>query len=156
MGGRVAEKIVYNHLNSGAANDLEQATSIARRMVREWGMSDKVGRIALSSPGSAGPFLGRELGLRTRSIFGQKILGLVDSEVERLVNNAYIKAKTILTDNLELLHHLASILIEQEVVTAEEFQMMLLMFNAKVVDYKVMGDEQNREKLPFQHFPERL
>lgn len=158
LGGRLAEELIYGEdfVTTGASNDIQQVANIAKRMVKEWGMSDKVGRIALSSPGSAGPFLGRELGLRTRSIFGQKILGLVDSEVERLVNNAYIKAKTILTDNLELLHHLASILIEQEVVTAEEFQMMLLMFNAKVVDYKVMGDEQNREKLPFQHFPERL
>lgn len=100
--------------------------------------------------------MGRELGLRQRSMFGQKLLGVVDSEVERLVNNAYVKAKSILTDNLELLHHLAFTLKEQEVVTAEEFQMMVLMFNAKVVDYNVMGDERNREKLPFQDFPEHL
>ena len=83
-------------------------------------------------------------------------MGTVDTEVERLVNNSYLTSKRILTDNLELLRHLASTLVDQEVVTAEEFQIMVLMFNAKVVDYKVMGDDQLREKLPFQTFPENL
>jgi cell division protease FtsH len=158
LGGRLAEELIYGEdlVTTGASNDLDQVANIAKRMVKEWGMSDKVGRIVLSTPGSGGPFLGRELGLRQRSIFGQKLLRLVDSEVERLVNNAYVKAKTILTDNLELLHHLAFTLVDQEVVTAEEFQIMVLMFNAKVVDYNVMGEERNREKLPFQKFPEKL
>jgi len=158
LGGRLAEELIYGEdlVTTGASNDLDQVANIAKRMVKEWGMSDKVGRIVLSSPGLGGPFLGRELGLRQRSIFGQKLLRLVDSEVERLVNNAYVKAKTILTDNLELLHHLASTLVENEVVTADEFQMMVLMFNAKVVDYKLLGEERNREKLPFQKFPEKL
>ena len=158
LGGRLAEELIYGEdlVTTGASNDIQQVANIASRMVKEWGMSDKVGRIALSSPQSGGPFLGRELGLRQRSMFGQKLLGVVDAEVERLVNNAYVKAKSILTDNLELLHHLAFTLKEQEVVTAEEFQMMVLMFNAKVVDYNVMGDERNREKLPFQDFPEHL
>ena len=158
LGGRLAEELIYGEdlVTTGASNDIQQVANIASRMVKEWGMSDKVGRIALSSPQSGGPFMGRELGLRQRSMFGQKLLGVVDSEVERLVNNAYVKAKSILTENLELLHHLAFTLKEQEVVTAEEFQMMVLMFNAKVVDYNVMGDERNREKLPFQDFPEHL
>ncbi|KAL7458973.1 hypothetical protein ACHAWC_011596 [Mediolabrus comicus] len=158
LGGRLAEELIFGQdsVTTGASNDIQQVANIASRMVKEWGMSGKVGRIALSSPQSGGPFMGRELGLRQRSMFGQKLLGVVDSEVERLVNNAYVKAKSILTDNMELLHHLAFTLKEQEVVTAEEFQMMVLMFNAKVVDYNVMGDERNREKLPFQDFPEHL
>ena len=161
LGGRLAEELIYGEdlVTTGAANDLNQVANIAKRMVKEWGMSNKVGRIALSSPGSDGPFLGKELGLGQRNRFGQKLLRLVDLEVERLVNNAYIKAKTVLVDNLELLHHLAKTLVEQEVVSAEEFQMMVLMFNAKVVDYTTFSstyDERNREQLPFQQFPENL
>jgi cell division protease FtsH len=80
----------------------------------------------------------------------------VDSEVERLVNNAFLKAKFILTDNLAFLHHLAKTLVENEVVSAEEFQMMLVEFNAKVVPFEVIGEEKNRDKLPFQDFPEAV
>eukprot|EP00985_Skeletonema_marinoi_P017569 scaffold9678_cov83-Skeletonema_marinoi.AAC.1 len=125
-------------------------------MVKEWGMSKKVGLVALSTPQEGGPFMGRSMGQRGTQ-WGSKIMGNVDSEVERLVNNAYIKAKTVLSDNIELLHHLASTLVDQEVVTAEEFQIMVLMFNATVVDYKTFAsnyDESNRVRLPFQKFPE--
>ena len=157
LGGRLAEELIYGEdlVTTGASNDLDQVANIAKRMVKEWGMSDKIGRIALSTPQSGGPFMGRSMGQRSTQ-WGSKIMGTVDTEVERLVNNSYLTAKRILTDNLELLRHLASTLVDQEVVTAEEFQIMVLMFNAKVVDYKVMGDDQLREKLPFQTFPENL
>ena len=121
-------------------------------------MSKKVGLVALSTPQEGGPFMGRSM-VQRGTQWGSKIMGNVDSEVERLVNNAYIKAKTVLSDNIELLHHLASTLVDQEVVTAEEFQIMVLMFNATVVDYKTFAsnyDERNRERLPFQKFPEYL
>ncbi len=160
LGGRLAEELIYGEdlVTTGASNDLEQVATIAKRMVKEWGMSDKVGRVALSTPQEGGPFMGRSMGQRGTQ-WGSKIMGHVDSEVERLVNNAYIKAKTILSDNSELLHHLASTLVEQEVVSAEEFQMMLITFNSKVVDYKTFAssyDERSRQKLPFQKFPENL
>mmetsp|Transcript_7902 Transcript_7902/g.12261 ORF Transcript_7902/g.12261 Transcript_7902/m.12261 type:complete len:682 (-) Transcript_7902:57-2102(-) len=160
LGGRLAEELIYGEdlVTAGASNDLEQVANIAKRMVKEWGMSKKVGLVALSTPQEGGPFMGRSMGQRGTQ-WGSKIMGNVDSEVERLVNNAYIKAKTVLSDNIELLHHLASTLVDQEVVTAEEFQIMVLMFNATVVDYKTFAsnyDERNRERLPFQKFPEYL
>ena len=157
LGGRLAEELIFGEdfVTTGASNDIQQVANIAKRMVKEWGMSEKVGLIALSTPQSGGPFMGRSMGQRSTQ-WGSKIMGTVDTEVERLVNNSYLTAKRILTDNLELLRHLASTLVDQEVVTAEEFQIMVLMFNAKVVDYKVMGDDQLREKLPFQTFPENL
>ena len=77
----------------------------------------------------------------------------VDAEVERLVNNSYLTAKTILSQNRPLLEHLAKTLVEQEVVSAEEFQMMLVEFNSKVVPFAVVGEERNRDKLPFQDMP---
>ena len=156
LGGRVAEELIFGEdmVTTGASNDLQQVADIAKRMVKEWGMSDVVGLVALSSPQSGGPFMGRELGLH-RTVWGGKILSRVDAEVERLVNNSYLKAKQILTENAELLRHLAFTLVEQEVVTSEEFQFMILQFNAKVYDYKTIGDgdKQHREKLPFQNLP---
>merc|ERR1712071_545035 len=109
----------------------------------------KVGRIALESPQSGGPFMGRSMG-QQETRWGSRIMGEVDIEIERVVNNAYMTAKQVLTWNRELLDHLARTLLEQETVSAEEFQMMLVKFNAQCVPYAVIGDEINRDKLPFQ------
>lgn len=85
--------------------------------------------------------------------WGNKLQNDVEEEVERLVNNSYIVAKSILLNNIDLLDHLANVLIEQEVVSAEEFQMMLVEFKAKTIGYEVLGDNTNRESLPFQDLP---
>lgn len=155
LGGRLAEEIIFGEDNTttGASNDFQQVANIAKRMIKEWGMSDTVGRVALETPQSGGPFMGREMG-QQRTRWGTKIMGKTDAEVERLVNNSYIKAKKIITDNRPLLDHLAKTLVEQEVVSAEEYQMMLVEFDAKVADFKVIGDELNRDSLPFQGLPE--
>jgi len=154
LGGRLAEEIVFGEDNTttGASNDFQQVANIAKRMVKEWGMSEKVGMVALSTPQQGGPFMGREMGMR-RTRWGSKIMGAVDAEVERLVNNSYLKAKQIIMDNRPLLDHLAKTLVEQEVVSAEEFQMMLVEFDAKVADFGIIGDDRNREQLPFQSLP---
>lgn len=158
LGGRLAEELIFGEdlVTTGASNDLDVVSGIAKQMVKEWGMSNQIGPIALATPNKGGPFMGRELGLRQGHHWGSKVMGMVDGEVERLVNNAYVKAKAILTENMDLLHHLAYTLVEQEVVTAEEFQYMLLLFDAKVCEYKVMGNDRNREKLPFQNFPKNI
>ena len=157
LGGRLAEEIIYGEdmVTTGASNDIQQVASIAKRMVKEWGMSDKVGRVALSEPSGGGPFMGLQMTQR-RTMWGNSILGTVEEEVERLVNNSYLVAKKILTDNSDLLEHLSQTLMEQEVVSAEEFQMMLVEFQAQTVDYKIIGEERNREKLPFQIFPDAV
>ena len=72
------------------------------------------------------------------------------------MNNSYIKAKKIINDNRPLLDHLAKTLVEQEVVSAEEFQMMLVEFNAKVAEFDIIGEELNRSELPFQSMPETV
>jgi cell division protease FtsH len=96
--------------------------------------------------------MGKMLGSR-RTHWGQKILGKVDAEVERLVNGSYCKAKEILENNMDLLHHLAKVLVEQEVVSTEEFQMMLIEFNAKTANFELLGSDRRREDLPFQELP---
>jgi cell division protease FtsH len=155
LGGRVAEEIIFGEdfVTTGASNDLNHVAEIAKLMVKEYGMSNVVGPVSLTSPDGGKPFMGRELGVRPRNHWGSKLMGLVDSEVERLVNNAYMKAKHILTGNMDLLHYLANTLNENEVVTAAEFQIILLQFDAKVCEYNVMGNDRNREHLPFKDFP---
>merc|ERR1719512_651813 len=154
MGGRIAEEIIFGEdmSTTGASNDFERVADTAKKMIKEWGFSDKVGAVAVSTPGQGGPFMGRSMGQR-QTKWGSKIMGECDAEVERLVNNSYIKAKKILEDNRPLLDHLAVTLVEQEVVSAEEFAMMQVEFDAKVVDFEVIGEELNRDKLPFQSFP---
>jgi len=143
LGGRLAEEIIFleGGVTTGASNDIERVASIASNMVKQYGMSPKIGCIAMGEP----PSFGR------RSIpWGSKILGVADGEIERLVNNSYIKAKTILTENRELMDHLAKTLVEQEVVTAEEFQYMLVKYRAQTTAFDVIGEERNRDQLPFQ------
>jgi cell division protease FtsH len=157
LGGRLAEEIIYGEdmVTTGASNDIQQVASIAKRMVKEWGMSDKVGRVALSEPSGGGPFMGMQM-LQRQTVWGNKILGTVEEEVERLVNNSYLVAKEVLTSNKDLLEHLTKVLLEQEVVSAEEFQMMLVEFKAKTIDYAILGEQRNRETLPFQALPNSL
>merc|ERR1712151_1412971 len=123
LGGRLAEEIIYGEdgVTTGASNDIQQVAKIAKQMVKECGFSKEVGLVALETPQSGGPFMGRAMG-QQRTRWGTKIMGKTDAEVERLVNNSYIKAKKIITDNRPLLDHLAKTLVEQEVVSAEEFQ----------------------------------
>jgi len=157
MGGRLAEEIIFGEdlSTTGASNDFERVADTAKRMVKEWGFSNKVGLVALSKPDQGGPFMGRQMGMR-QTKWGSRLLGDCDAEVERLVNNSYLTAKKILEDNRPLLDHLSITLVEQEVVSAEEFAMMQVEFNAKVVDFAVIGQELNREELPFQRFPETV
>merc|ERR1712151_633015 len=152
--GRLAEEIIFGEdfVTTGASNDIQQVARISKMMIKQWGMSDKVGRVALEAPSGGGPFMGREMGQR-RTQWGGKIMGNVELEIERVVNNSYLIAKKILLENRPLLDHLAKTLTEQEVVSAEEFQMMLVEFKVQALSYEVLGEERNREKLPFQSLP---
>jgi cell division protease FtsH len=154
LGGRLAEELIYGEdmVTTGASNDIQQVANIAKRMVQEWGMSDKIGRVVLNERGGGGPFMGLRM-LQSQTMWGDKVMEDVEEEIERLVNNSYIVAKTILQENKELFEHLTKVLLEQEVVSAEEFQMMLVEFGAKTIDYKIIGEERNRETLPFKVLP---
>ncbi len=113
MGGRVAEMIVFGHLNSGAANDLEQATSIARRMVREWGMSDAVGPMAWSSQQQV--FLGEDLMTNGRE-YSDETARMIDSEIGLILREQEARAKTLLEKNRAGLDLVAQSLLEQETI----------------------------------------
>ena len=122
MGGRAAEEVVFGQITTGASNDIQEATDTARKMVTQWGMSEKIGPITLGS-GTEQHFLGRDIGLERE--YGEDTADLVDQEVERILNSSYAKAKALLVENVEHLHHLAKKLIENETVAGEELQALL-------------------------------
>ena len=117
MGGRVAEKIVFGHINSGAANDLEQATSIARRMVREWGMSDAVGPMAWS--GHQQVFLGEDLMTQGRE-YSDDTAKMVDNEIFRILHEQEARAFEVLSKHRRALDLVAEALLERETIDGGE------------------------------------
>ena len=117
MGGRVAEKLVFGHLNSGAANDLEQATMIARRMVREWGMSDAVGPMAWS--GHQQVFLGEDLMTQGRE-YSDDTAKMIDEEVFRILHEQEARAYEVLSKHRRALDLVAEALLERETIDGGE------------------------------------
>ena len=113
MGGRVAEMIVFGHLNSGAANDLEQATGIARRMVREWGMSERVGPMAWSSQQAV--FLGEDL-MSSQREYSDDTAKLLDEEISRILTSQESRAREILSRHRRGLQLIAEALLERETI----------------------------------------
>ena len=119
LGGRAAEKIILGDISTGAKSDIDRASSIARSMVMEYGMSDKIGTISYGSDQDGEVFLGRNLG-KGRN-FSEEIGTRIDKEVKDLIDTAYEKAQVLLKDNIEKLHAVAQVLIEKEKIEGEEF-----------------------------------
>ncbi len=117
MGGRVAEMVVFNHLNSGAANDLEQATGIARRMVREWGMSERVGPMAWA--GQQQVFLGEDL-MSSQREYSDDTAKLLDEEIARILTSQEDRARDLLTTHRRGLDLIAEALLEHETIDGPE------------------------------------
>jgi len=113
MGGRVAEKMVFGNINSGAANDLEQATGIARRMVREWGMSEAVGPMAWNSQQQV--FLGEDLMANGRE-YSDDTARMVDGEISRILREQEVRAHEVLTKHRAGLDLIAARLLEEETI----------------------------------------
>lgn len=118
MGGRAAEEIIFNQLTTGASNDLQQATSMARAMVTQYGMSEKLGPRAYGN--SQGPiFLGREMG-ESRD-YSEEYAKAIDDEVKGILQSAYQRAKTILTEQRHKMEKLVEVLLERETLDSKEF-----------------------------------
>ncbi|SMC28977.1 membrane protease FtsH catalytic subunit [Clostridium acidisoli DSM 12555] len=119
LGGRVAEKLVIGDISTGAKNDIDRASSIARKMVMEYGMSDNLGPISFGTDQDE-VFLGRDLG-KNRN-FSEEVGSQIDTEVRTLITDAYKKAETLLTDNMNKLKSVAEALLDKEKLEAEEFE----------------------------------
>ncbi len=122
LGGRAAELIVFNELTTGAGNDIERVTQIARKMVCEWGMSEKLGPIAYGSKEEE-LFLGREI-TRHKEV-SEKTAQLIDEEVQNIVNSCMARAEKILRDNIDILHRLSKNLLEREILDNEEIDKII-------------------------------
>lgn len=122
LAGRVAEKIVFNDVSSGAQNDLKEATDLAEKMVAQWGMSDKVGPVNLGR-GEEHPFLGRELALPKR--YSEEMAWLMDQEIRELISLAETKAEDIVTGNRQTLDLLADALIKEEVLEKDAIERIM-------------------------------
>lgn len=118
-GGRTAEEIVFDSITSGAANDIEQATKLARAMVTRFGMSDNFGMMGLETVSNA--YLGGETAL----ICSDETAAKIDQEVQNIIESAHKKARQILTENINKLHELAEYLLEKETISGEEFMRIL-------------------------------
>jgi cell division protease FtsH len=122
MGGRAAEQIVLNQLTTGASDDIRRATNIARRMVCEWGMSERLGPLTFGSKEEF-VFLGREISQQRD--YSEKTAIMIDEEVRSLVDGAYNHARQLLVDNEDKLHTLAGALLEREMLDGEEVEKVL-------------------------------
>ncbi len=134
LGGRVAEEIVFgeDEVTTGASNDLKQVAQVARQMITRFGMSDKLGPVALGRS-QGGMFLGRDIAAERD--FSEDTAATIDSEVSELVDVAYKRATKVLVDNRAVLDELAEMLVEKETVDSEELQDLLILRDVRVAEY---------------------
>jgi cell division protease FtsH len=138
LGGYAAEKLVFDDVTTGASNDLQVLTNLARSMVTRWGMSEKMGTIALESDGGKALF---GTGIAGKE-YSEKVSAEIDAEVKRIIDDAYDKAVTILSKHRPLLNGIAGRLIEKETIEREEFEQML-----------IAGGITPKKKLDIEHQP---
>ncbi len=130
MGGRVAEELVFKHVTTGAGNDLERATDLARKMVCEWGMSEKLGPLTFGQKEDS-VFLGRDF--TTKRDVSDQVALEIDLEIKRFVTENYERAKLVLTEQMTSLKALAEALLEKEVLDAPEIDQILLQSSSQTV-----------------------
>ena len=131
LGGRVAEKLVLDDISTGASNDIQRATKIAREMITKYGMSEKLGPICFGSEQDE-VFIGKDFG-QTRN-YSEQVASQIDEEIKAVIDSCYEKCQQLLADNMPLLHELSKLLLEKEKVEGDEF---LALYN------KMNGIEEN-------------
>ena len=139
LGGRAAEEIVIHDVSTGASNDIQRATSIARSMVTEWGMSDKVGNIFLG--GEKEVFLGKDYA--TQHTYSEKIGDLIDSEIKKIIDDCYARAIEVLKSKRDILDNMVKVLYEKETIYTSEVEML---FEGKSAEEVVSSIDARQEK----------
>jgi cell division protease FtsH len=122
FGGRIAEDIIFNRISTGASNDIKQATDLAQKMIRVWGMSDKLGPLSYSKEEEQ-IFLGREISQHRD--YSEETAKKIDDEINTLIGDAYEKATAVLKENIDILHKLAESLLEKETVLGAELDELI-------------------------------
>jgi cell division protease FtsH len=145
FGGRAAEELVFERISTGASNDIKQATALAHKMVRTWGMSDALGPLSYDQ-GEEQIFLGREIAQHRD--YSEATANKIDTEINRLIGQAYDNAKKVLTTNVDILHDLAQLLLDKETVMGKELDELII---SKRPDIELPGrsaDEEPEESEP--------
>jgi len=134
LGGRLAEELIFGEeeVTTGASNDLQQVARVARQMVTRFGMSDRLGPVALGRQ-QGNMFLGRDI--MAERDFSEETAAAVDEEVRKLVDTAYLRSKNVLENNRHILDQLAAMLVEKETVDAEELQELLGNNDVKIAAF---------------------
>ncbi len=144
LGGRAAEKIIFNSLTTGAADDLEKATTIARKMVCEWGMSERLGPLTYGTKEEE-IFLGKEI--TRHQNYSEQTAILIDEEVKGIVLSCMERAEKILRDNIDALHRLANALLERETLTGEEIDKIIKGEDLPPVQKKANGQDETTSRV---------
>ena len=121
LGGRVAEELVIHDVSAGASNDIKRVTQMARKMVTEWGMSDRIGPICYGSDGPV--FIGRDF--EERNNYSEETAGIIDEEVKAIVSRQYARAKKLLSENRPILDNMARVLVERETIYTAEVDLLM-------------------------------
>ena len=148
LGGRVAEELVIKDVSTGASNDLQRVTEIARKMVTEWGMSDRVGLVTYQSDSPI--FLGRDM--EAHNTYSEETAGVIDEEVHKIIEAAHDRAVKLLTENRKVLDNMARVLIERETIYTEEVDMLLDGATAEDVYRHMDKYEKAEQENPFKRF----
>ena len=143
LGGRIAEEVVFNSMSTGASNDIERLTSIARKMVMSWGMSDKLGTISFGKRDEA-IFLGKEIS--SQKDYSEKTAELIDDEVEHIINTCYNEARKIIEDNRLLLAKTAEALLEKETIETPELKELVKEYAAEGYKDNMFSEKEQEEK----------
>ena len=147
LGGRVAEELVIQDVTTGASADLQHVSDIARRMVTQWGMSDKLGLVAYDSDQPV--FMGMEYGHQGRGGYSQETAAAIDAEVRRLITEAHERAVKMLKENRSILDNMSRVLVEKETIYTEEVAMLMKGMDWKEVIKSMEGKEELHAANPF-------
>ena len=149
LGGRSAEEIMLDDITTGASNDIERATKLARKMVAEWGMTEEIGLMSFGDGGEI--FVGRDY--QKQLAYGQELASKIDNQVKEIIDEAHAKARRILESKKEVIEKVEKILLEKETIYQEEFEML---FNGASVEEVVeLIDKKEQEKKEYQERAKR-
>ena len=152
LGGRVAEELVIKDVTTGASADLQHVSDIARRMVKQWGMSDKLGLVAYDSDQPVFMGMEYEYGGGARDGYSEKTAAEIDDEIRRLVASAHERAVKLLTENRSILDNMSRVLVEKETIYTEEVSMLMNGASyAEVIAFMDREEDKHREN-PFENF----
>ena len=144
MGGRAAEKMIFNEYTTGASNDIDRATSLARKMVCEYGMSEKLGPVAYGNK-SEEVFLGKEI--HEHKNYSETTQIIIDEETKKIVQSGMNRAEKILSDNEEILHKLSSYLLEREILDSGEIEVIMRGEDLPPLEKEKVDEDKSKESL---------